>query len=172
MHRWVGLHLSFSVCQRHVGKKLACIFRLGYPCTALRPESQALQARCVFELATFLRYRSERRIQVLPVEMSILTLLIGLSYSAFHLVHRVWDEARNLNSKSESETSPWITVLNGIGILAAVACLVVPFYNYLGLELAAKIRRLPAQLRMFDAREARCYCCSVPQILLGTGWEA
>eukprot|EP00439_Symbiodinium_sp_Y106_P070061 s19_g12.t1 len=119
---------------------------------------------CVFELATFLRYRSERRIQVLPVEMSILTLLIGLSYSAFHLVHRVWDEARNLNSKSESETSPWITVLNGIGILAAVACLVVPFYNYLGLELAAKIRRLPAQLRMFDAREARCYCCSVDHV--------
>ncbi|CAE7216805.1 unnamed protein product [Symbiodinium natans] len=119
---------------------------------------------CVFELATFLRNRCNRTIQLLPVEMSMLAFLIGLCYSMVNLAHRVINEARNITGPDYDgriETAPWLATLRATGWVAVIGSPLVPFYIYLGLDFTMKLRLLPTQLHTFDARKASCYCCTV-----------
>ncbi|CAE7773602.1 unnamed protein product [Symbiodinium sp. CCMP2592] len=119
---------------------------------------------CVFELATFLRNRCSRPIQLLPVEMSMLTFLIGLCYSTVNLAYRCIMEARNITVAGSLETTPWLATLRASGWLALFGGPLIPFYIYLGLDFMMKLRRLPTQLQTFDARKASCYCCTVDHI--------
>ena len=121
------------------------------------------QIRCVFELATFLRNRRSRPIQLLPVEMSMLAFLIGLCYSMVNLAYRTIMEARNMTFAGSLKTTPWLATLRASGWLALIGVPVIPFYIYLGLDFMMKLRLLPTQLRTFDARKASCYCCTVPR---------
>ncbi|OLP91883.1 hypothetical protein AK812_SmicGene26356 [Symbiodinium microadriaticum] len=116
---------------------------------------------CVFELATFLRNRRSRPIQLLPVEMSMLAFLIGLCYSMVNLAYRTIMEARNMTVAGSLKTTPWLATLRASGWLALVGVPVIPCYIYLGLDFMMKLRLLPTQLRTFDARKASCYCCTV-----------
>ncbi|CAE7773574.1 unnamed protein product [Symbiodinium sp. CCMP2592] len=131
---------------------------------------------CVFELATFLRNRCSRPIQLLPVEMSMLAFLVSLCYCMLNLGVRAINEARNVTGPSSLGgarnvtgpgslgTSPWLATLYAAGYVTAIGCLMLPFYHYIGLGFMMKLRLLPQQLRTFDAREASCYCCSVDHV--------
>ena len=119
----------------------------------------------MFELATFLRNRCNRTIQLLPVEMSMLAFLIGLCYSMVNLAHRLINEARNVTGPDYDgriETAPWLATLRATGWVAVIGGPMIPFYIYLGMDFMMKLRVLPTQLHTFDAREASCYCCTVP----------
>ncbi|CAE7813856.1 unnamed protein product, partial [Symbiodinium sp. KB8] len=93
--------------------------------------------------------------------MSMLSFLIGLCYSMVNLAYRTIDEARNFTVPGGLEATPWLATLKASGWLAVIGGPVVPFFIYLGLDFMMKLRLLPTQLHTFDARKARCYCCTV-----------
>ena len=95
----------------------------------------------------------------------MLSFLIGLCYSMVNLAYRTIDEARNFTVPGGLEATPWLATLKASGWLAVIGGPVVPFFIYLGLDFMMKLRLLPTQLHTFDARKARCYCCTVPGTL-------
>ncbi|OLP91882.1 hypothetical protein AK812_SmicGene26355, partial [Symbiodinium microadriaticum] len=117
--------------------------------SSLTVSASRKMTRCVFELATFLRSRCSRPIQLLPVEMSMLSFLIGLCYSMVNLAYRTIDEARNFTVPGGLEATPWLATLKASGWLAVIGGPVVPFFIYLGLDFMMKLRLLPTQLHTF-----------------------
>ncbi|OLQ06541.1 hypothetical protein AK812_SmicGene10137 [Symbiodinium microadriaticum] len=149
---------------------LACYLDCARTLTVLWSDRYFSRLWCVFEMASFLRHRSKPSIQFLPVELSLLVSLGGVSYSVMHLIHGLHNELVNVQNQDDEGPTEGLRQLAGLsGLLMTVFYITVACFNYLGLQLMNKFRLLPKQLHRFDARKAECFCCSVGHVDPCTG---
>lgn len=119
---------------------------------------------CTYEIACFLMRRKQAdRIQFLPVQESILWVLVYLAVSTnwatFYVLQRY-------------DFFHWSDVSGVIGIalvIALQALVIYPPLFWIMNQILYDISLLPEQLRDFNIEEAKCYCCSNGHRLSSTG---
>lgn len=107
---------------------------------------------CTCELITFLiDHRKRKFVQVVPVKLCLLMLLMSVSWqclaAGYYIAYREVDSGFRITSITDRIIFQSMTVL------------ILPFQNYIALELMTEIEDLPRQMKSFSIRAAGC-CCS------------
>ncbi|CAK9003164.1 Uncharacterized protein SCF082_LOCUS7619 [Durusdinium trenchii] len=107
---------------------------------------------CSFEVATFLNHGEGKRIEIMPVKMSLLLMLL-----AVHLKIQNTLLTLELGEQLFSDESH---TFQRMAVLAMEGVLMLPMILYVGIGLMKEVDALPDQLQTFDVRKTECFCCS------------
>ncbi|CAE7204435.1 unnamed protein product [Symbiodinium sp. CCMP2592] len=114
---------------------------------------------CTYELVTFLKDQPwHDAVTFMPVKMSYLLLLFSAFWHLTVFTYYLLQEWLDILIGNDEADGMFLTYL--LVLVVGLVCIVIPFVNYLGIELMSDLEILPEQLSSFRIQDASCFCCS------------
>jgi len=120
---------------------------------------------CTYEIATYFKDDQKKRLQLMPVALSVQILLQAamahpLTWCYKILVFLIWDVFSHLE-----------TIIIVSSVLLPIFTVLATLQIYVTIGLLDDIAALPQQLSNFSITASECYCCSVHHVHPETGDE-